>query len=75
MPNSDNLQQEPPKWNNLPTTPIRIPELFKPKIIGYAQYLDTDPAEREALILTLSDDIFAVLKSLSQEQRISMERS
>jgi hypothetical protein len=73
MPNSSNLQQEPPKWNNLPTTAIRIPELFKPKIIEYAQYLDTDPAERESAILTLSDDVFTIVKTLSQERRLPME--
>jgi hypothetical protein len=73
MPNPDNLRQELPKWNNLPTTAIRIPEVFKDKVTQYAQYLDTDPTERETLLVVLSDDIFTVLKTLSQEQSCSME--
>jgi len=73
MPNSDNLRQEPPRWNNLPTTAIRVPELFKPKIIEYAQCLDAEPAEKESIILTLSGDVFAAVKTLSQERRLPME--
>jgi hypothetical protein len=43
MPNIDNLRQENPKWNNLPTTAIRVPEVFKEAILKFAQTLDTYP--------------------------------
>jgi|GEM_PF-5727897 hypothetical protein len=43
MPNIDNLRQENPKWNNLPTTAIRVPEVFKEAILKFAQTLDMYP--------------------------------
>ena len=73
MSNSDNLRPEPPKWNNLPTKVIRVPEKFADKIMEYARYLDTEPEERTNLFVALSDDIVELLKSLSEEQKISIE--
>ena len=37
-PNISGLK--PPKWNNVPTVPIRVPAVFKDYVLRYARSLD-----------------------------------
>ena len=50
MPNyqgsPSNLRKEPPKWKNLPTKAIRVPEIFADRLLASARQLDTADTER-----------------------------
>ncbi|WP_445246395.1 DEAD/DEAH box helicase [Microcoleus sp. OTE_8_concoct_300] len=39
-PKRENLRQESPKWQNLPTVAVRIPEKFKDQLLAIARSLD-----------------------------------
>lgn len=39
-PKTENLRRETPKWKNLPTVAVRIPECFKDQVLNIARALD-----------------------------------
>ena len=51
----NNLRKEKPKWNNLPTKAIRIPEIFADQLVAIARMLDNEDVPNVEIELDSKD--------------------
>lgn len=71
-PKRENLRQESPKWQNLPTVAVRIPEKFKDQLLAIARSLD----EGQPVGLTTEINLQTVnqwLKSLDADPLLDLK--
>lgn len=71
-PLRENLRKETPKWRNLPTTAIRVPEIFKDQILDIARAFDDGRAVGLSSELSL-DSVSQWLKTLEPDPLIHLK--